>query len=594
MVRIPGPGEIPNVRPARDPGIRNASANAFGRLEAVASAEQGRALEGLGSAVADYANALLESRQEAEDASFLAAYTASERVQASRALNKLQTDEEGIAAGVAEQFVGTWNDGVDNRIDIVRRETGLTPSEGALHRARNISLALGGVFGARAVQNEHTARIALYGQTLDNGIEQLGSQVFEDPTQLDDVLIEADAMLTGAATFLPVEEVDRLRAEVPPRLVETYYRGRLAQGDAAGVLADLEQQQDDLPAAVAADLTRSAEQQLEIDRHRTVVAAEADRIVAAAREGTALAADRPADTSAIQAALGDDEAAASWHETARAEAEHIADPVVRADVEAEIDRRWAADQQAARDRREQAQQAAWEHILSGGTVAGIPAATLREAGPAALDSLQRHERQNGAVRTDYGAFERLARMPIEALAQVSPLEYRGHLAPAEYGQIEAWVADARNRGAGGEASSLSGRPPGSPLEGPLAQRQRVDTVLDKLGWTALGNRWRTGWVRSQMGQALQAAEQRNGGPLGDEEQNRVIDQSLTAIADQTRRGFDVEQWLGPAIAAEEVPADHAETIRGVFLELFGQDPTEQELVEFYLRGLIVGRSEGAR
>ena len=182
MVRIPGPGEIPNVRPARDPGIRNASANAFGRLEAVASAEQGRALEGLGSAVADYANALLESRQEAEDASFLAAYTASERVQASRALNKLQTDEEGIAAGVAEQFVVTWNDGVDNRIDIVRRETGLTPSEGALHRARNISLALGGVFGARAVQNEHTARIALYGQTLDNGIEQLGSQVFEDPT----------------------------------------------------------------------------------------------------------------------------------------------------------------------------------------------------------------------------------------------------------------------------------------------------------------------------------------------------------------------------------------------------------------------------
>ena len=83
MVRIPGPGEIPNVRAARDPGVRNASANAFGRLEAVASAQQARALEDLGGAVADYANALLESRREAEDASFLAAYTASERLRAS-------------------------------------------------------------------------------------------------------------------------------------------------------------------------------------------------------------------------------------------------------------------------------------------------------------------------------------------------------------------------------------------------------------------------------------------------------------------------------------------------------------------------------
>ena len=594
MVRIPGPGEIPNVRPARDPGVRNASANAFGRLEAAASAEQGRALAGLGNAVADYANALLESRQEAEDASFLAAYAASERVQASRALNKLTADEEGAVAGIAEQFIGTWNDGVDNRIDIVRRETGLTPSEGALDRARNISLALGGVFGARAVQNEHTARIALYGQTLDNGIEQLGSQVFDDPTQLDDVLIEADAMLTGAATFLPPDEVDRLRAEVPPRLLETHYRGRLAQGDAAGVLADVEQQQDDLPAAMVAELTRSAEQQLEIERHQAVVAAEADRIVAGARESTVVATDRPADTSSIQAAPGDDEAAASWHETARAEAEHIADPAVRADVAAEIDRRWAAEQRAVRDGREQAQQAAWEHVLFGGTVADIPTATLREAGSVALEGLQRYERQNGAVRTDYGAFERLARMPIEALAQVSPLEYRGHLAPAEYIQLEAWVADARNRVAGAEAASLSGRPPGSLLEGPLAQRQHVDTVLDKLGWTALSNRWRTGWVRSQIGQALQAAEQRNGGPLGDGEQNRVIDQALTVIANQTRRGLDVEQWLGPAIAAEEVPADHVETIRGVFLELFGQDPTQQELVEFYLRGLIVDGSGSGR
>ena len=513
MVRIPGPGEIPNVRPARDPGVRNASANAFGRLEAAASAEQGRALAGLGNAVADYANALLESRQEAEDASFLAAYAASERVQASRALNKLTADEEGAAAGTAEQFIGTWNDGVDSRIDIVRRETGLTPSEGALDRARNISLALGGVFGARAVQNEHTARIALYGQTLDNGIEQLGSQVFDDPTQLDDVLIEADAMLTGAATFLPPDEVDRLRAEVPPRLLETHYRGRLAQGDAAGVLADVEQQQDDLPAAMVAELTRSAEQQLEIERHQAVVAAEADRIVAGARA---------ADPSAKGATMAENrDATLAMFAKAWREVDALTDPKVRGDVRSEVSRAFQDEWRAAGERRAAAQQSVWDHVLAGGPAAFVPPSTLREAGAATAEGLRRFMRQGGSLRTDFVEFERLAGLPIEDLAMVNPLDYRGLLAQTEYAQLQEWVEDA--------GRLVEGLEPINTFQSRLTERDRISMAFDRLGWTKVTSRRWLGHSRSIIAQALRDEEERKGSRLTDDEESQVLSRVIAIV-----------------------------------------------------------------
>lgn len=208
-VVIPGPGSVVGIAPARDPGVR-ANAEDFG-------AQTGAALADLGQTLSSIGTHLNNRRQQAEDD----LYVQRAQMEANKDIYStyLQKQPESIAG--PDQFYKT----IDNEVNRVETEVpkrlqeqgGYRPSQEANRRVQSMFLNMRENYGTRALTDGNNARIGKLSTDLESSLSDVQAGAAEHG-DFPAAMQANQSMLTTARTFLPPDEVEKLKSRVDTQM----------------------------------------------------------------------------------------------------------------------------------------------------------------------------------------------------------------------------------------------------------------------------------------------------------------------------------------------------------------------------------------
>lgn len=269
-----------------------------------------------------------------------------------------------------------------------------------------------------------------------------------------------------------------------------------------------------------------------------------------------------------------------WFGDAMAEADQIADPVVREKVRSKVIER-AKQMQAIEDQREAAAwDAAVDAVDRGQNPDDLPFAIKDEIGVTKLNALRgQYETAGKRITTRSGRefIDDLYTGDASDIAARDPREMRQELSDADYNVAVSLINSAKDA-VGGKTSDFDPRN--------AQARGYLKTLLEAADLGGSNQKDRRGQIELQVVNALSAAAKAKGSGLSFDEQKQIIDRLMTTVGEPTTiAGFEVSEGdkLFEIDDVGSIPEDDRENITAVFQQNYQRDPTDQEMIDVYVQ-----------
>ena len=289
MVTIPSRRDIGTVTPARDPGVRATSAS-FGAIEGRAAEIQGRQVAAFAERATSFVDGLRQRRQRAEDNAAIAEIQTRMLVDEMSFRSSIRESAPANGAGMIDAYRSGWTpDRVNTLIDEVSSAGGYRLSDDARQTLLNRGMSLQAQGILALGQLEHQARAGVFANGLEAQANTLATAVFNSPGDIEAVRAQTELIIEGAEAYLDPLALQELQRTLPHQINEAWYRGRLNEGDAAGVLRDLRNPENGdygVPYATALNLIEEARGIVEIEDTRRIGLSIGNQVFDGVRSGS--------------------------------------------------------------------------------------------------------------------------------------------------------------------------------------------------------------------------------------------------------------------------------------------------------------------
>lgn len=259
-----------------------------------------------------------------------------------------------------------------------------------------------------------------------------------------------------------------------------------------------------------------------------------------------------------------------WYAAALEEAAKIEDPTIRDMAVRRIESAKDAEESVAKRSSEQLQQGAEAFIEAGGNPDDLPPQTRQALGATKMNQYREAYDKKNDRKTDFALYDELSRMDAETLATYDLFAVQHRLEPKHYNEMKQRQADAQKI-VGGQAVEYS----------PFTLTQRRSALFQRLGIDGTKGADQRGRLSAWIDRALRDAAKVKGAPLTADEEDRIMQRSLSVVSDGGWFSGDVT--LGEVDELSDLPSEVQQGLRDAF-----PDMTDQDRLDTYMRMRLSG------